>query len=123
IAMERVADYVPNPEPASGYAGARVAHVDNLMVRIIPDGSAAEAALVSGAVDILPDIDAHRMEGLKQKGMTVLTSPGLAWSALLIQMRDPVLSNVKIRQAIAHALDLQEIADVRTLGLSKANPS
>ena len=123
IAMERVADYVPNPEPASGYAGARVAHVDNLVVRIIPDGSAAEAALVSGAVDILPDIDAHRMEGLKQKGMVVLTSPGLGWSALLIQTRDPILANVKIRQAIAHALDLQEIADVRTLGLSKANPS
>ncbi|BBK29892.1 peptide/nickel transport system substrate-binding protein [Stella humosa] len=123
ISMERVADYVPNPEPASGYAGARVAHVDNLMVRIIPDGSAAEAAMVSGAVDILPDVDAHRIDGLKQKGMTVLTAPGLGWSSILIQTRDPLLANVKIRQAIAHALDLAEIADVRSMGLTKANPS
>lgn len=123
VAMERVADYVPNPEAASGYAGARVAHVDNLVVRVIPDSSAAEAALVSGAVDILPDVDAHRMDGLKQKGMAVQSTPGLGWSALLIQTRDPVLSNPKLRQAIAHAINLQDIADARMLGLSKANPS
>lgn len=123
IAMDRVPDYVPNPAPASGYAGARVAHVDHLVIRIIPDGSAAEAALVSGAVDILPDVDAHRMEGLKQRGMAVMTTPGLGWSTFLLQTRDPLLANVKIRRAIAHALDLQEIADTRTLGLSKANPS
>jgi peptide/nickel transport system substrate-binding protein len=114
---------VPNPAPASGYAGARVAHVDHVVVRVIPDGSSAEAALVSGAVDVLPDVDAHRMEGLKQRGMQVMTSPGLGWSAFLLQTRDPLLSKVKIRRAIAHALDLQAIADARSLGLSKANPS
>ncbi|BBK35627.1 peptide ABC transporter substrate-binding protein [Allostella sp. ATCC 35155] len=123
VAMERVADYVPNPEPASGYAGARNAYVDNLVVRVVPDASAAEAALVSGAVDVLPDVDAHRIEGLKQKGMTVQTTPGLGWSALLMQTRDPLLSNPKIRRAIAHALNLQDIADARMLGLSKGNPS
>ena len=123
IAMDRVPDYAPNPEAASGYAGGRVAHVDHLVVRVIPDGSAAEAALVSGAVDILPDIDAHRVEGLKQKGLTVMSTPGLGWSSILIQTRDPLLSNVKIRQAIAHSINLEEIAEARTLGLSKANPS
>lgn len=123
VAMERVADYVPNPEPASGYAGARIAHVDHLMVRVIPDASAAEAALVSGAVDVLPDVDAHRIDGLKQKGMAVQTTPGLGWSSLLIQTRDPLLSDARMRRAIAHALNLQDIADARTLGLSKANPS
>ena len=123
ITLDRVADYAPSKAPASGFAGARVIHVDQVVFRIVPDSSAAEAGLVSGAIDILPDIDAHRMDGLKQKGMSVLTTPGLGWTSVLLQTRDPLLSNVKIRQAVAHALDLQEIANARTLGLSKANPS
>ncbi|MGE0718725.1 MAG: ABC transporter substrate-binding protein [Alphaproteobacteria bacterium] len=123
LSFDRVEGYVPNPEPASGFAGARVAWVDHLVLRIIPDGSAAEAALVAGAVDVLPDVDAHRIDGLKQKGMTVMTTPGLGWTSILVQTRDPLLSNVKLRRAIAHALDLEDIAATRTLGLSKANPS
>jgi peptide/nickel transport system substrate-binding protein len=44
-------------------------------------------------------------------------------SALLIQTRDPLLSNVKLRRAIAAALDTPQIAAAVTEGLAKYNNS
>jgi peptide/nickel transport system substrate-binding protein len=123
IVLERFADYRPSPAPASGYAGAREVHVDQVQFRVIPDASAAEAALVTGAVDILPDLEVQKIDAMKQRGMTVLTAPGLGWGTLLIQTKDSLLSNVKVRQAIAHAIDLDEIAESRFAGLGKGNPS
>src|SRR3546814_11350916 len=90
---------------------------------IIPDGNAAEAALETGAVDIIPDIESERIEPLKAKGMVIGAADGLPWSPILIQTRDPLLSNVKLRRALAHAIDGNQIAEAETNGLSKGNPS
>jgi peptide/nickel transport system substrate-binding protein len=123
ITLDRFADYKPSPAPSSAYAGARNAHADQVVFRIIPDSSAAEAALVTGAIDILPDLETQKIASMKGKGVNVLTSPGLGWATLLIQTKDPLLSNVKIRQAIAHAVDLEAVTENRMSGLVKATPS
>jgi peptide/nickel transport system substrate-binding protein len=123
VLLEKFADYKPSSAPPNGYSGARKMLVDEVMFPIIPDGSARDAALQSGAVDILHNIEAQQMDPLKQRGMKVLTSPGLNWSALLLDVDDPLLANPKIRLAIAHALDLEQIAEARNMGLAKANPS
>jgi len=123
IALERNADYKPSGEKQDGYAGARIAYADLVMFRVIPDANAAEAALLTGAVDILPDADTNRIDDLKKRGMAVQSVPGLNWSPLLIQTQDPLMSNVKIRRALAHAIDPGQIAEARTSGLMKGNPS
>lgn len=123
VALDRFDEYRPSTEAASGYAGARMAYADHVLFRVIPDASAAEAALLTGAVDILPSVDSERLGDLKRRGMSILTAPGLSWGAILIQNRDPLLSNVKLRRAIAHAIDLGQIAEARTGGLAKGNPS
>ena len=123
VALERFADYKPSSQSGDGYAGARIAYANDVLFRVIPDASAAEAALLTGAVDVLPNLDTERLEDLKKRGVVIQTAPGLSWGAVLIQTRDPLLSNVKLRRAIAHAIDLGQIADARTAGLAKANPS
>ena len=123
VAFERFAGYKAGTTPLSGYAGARTAHVDQVLFRVIPDSSTAEAALLTGAIDILPAVEPDRTAGLKQRGMVIQSAPGLSWGPLLIQTQDPLLSNVKIRRAIAHALDREQIAEVRTGGLARANAS
>ncbi|MEN2977546.1 ABC transporter substrate-binding protein (plasmid) [Tistrella bauzanensis] len=123
LTLERYDGYVPSSEPGSGYAGARVAHVDAVRFQIVPDVDAAAAALKTGAVDILPELDTVKIADLKAAGLKVMAAPGLSWSALLIQTDDPLLSNPKLRRAIAHAIDAGQIAAVRTNGLAKANPS
>lgn len=123
ITLERHADYKASGEKQDGYAGARMAYADTVVFRVIPDANAAEAALLTGAVDILPGVDTTRIDDLKKRGVTVQSAPGLSWGPLLIQNQDALMSNVKIRQAMAHAIDLDQIAEARTNGLVKGNPS
>ncbi len=123
VLLDRVPEYRPSAAPADGFSGARVMQVEQVQFRIIPDSSAREAALVTGAVDVVHQIEPQQIDTLKQRGMTVTSAPGLSWSTLLLQTDDPLLSNVKIRQAIAHALDLKQIAEARNIGMAEANPS
>lgn len=123
IALERFADYKPLAEPMSGYAGARVAYADEVRFVIIPDAAAAEAALYAGNIDLVSAFSTQRIEEAKRRGATVLTSEGLSWAAMLVNTADPLLSDVRLRRAIAHATDVQQIADSLTEGLAQANPS
>lgn len=123
LTLNRYDGYVPSKAPASGYSGARIAHVDAVRFQVIPDADAAVAAVKTGAVDIVPDLDSSKMAELKSGGAKVMTAPGLTWSALLIQTDDPLLKNQSLRQAIAHGIDLAQLTAVRSNGLAKPNPS
>ena len=53
LVYEKFDGYVPRSEPASGFAGGKVAKVDRVEWVIIPDTSVAFNALRSGEVDML----------------------------------------------------------------------
>ncbi len=123
VAMDRLAEYGLSAAPGSGYSGARNVYFDQVIYRVIPDPSAAEAALKTGAVDVVPDVDEERAAPLRAEGLSVNSSKGLGWNTLLIQTNDPVLKDVRIRRAIAHAIDLEQITEVRTDGQAQPSPS
>ncbi|MGO4838258.1 ABC transporter substrate-binding protein, partial [Rhizobiaceae sp. 2RAB30] len=123
MTLARYDGYKPLKEPASGYSGDRTAYVDEVRFLIVPDTSAAETAFFAGELDVLPGLEASRVEETKKRGMTVMSVPGLSWTPMLIQTADPMMSNVKMRQAIAHAIDLDQIAAARTNNVAKGNPS
>lgn len=123
VVLQRFADYKPLSEPGSGYAGARIAHADTIRFQIVPDPATAEAALATGGVDLISSLAPGQIDQVKANGGTVETAQGLGWSVVLVQTADPLLSDLRIRRAIAHALDLKQIAQARTYGLTEANPS
>ncbi|RWC35671.1 MAG: ABC transporter substrate-binding protein [Mesorhizobium sp.] len=123
LALERFADYKPVKEAPSGFAGSREAYVDEVRFIVIPDTAAAETALFAGELDVLPDLESSRVEEAKSRGMTVLSTQGLSWTAILLQTKDPLLSNAKIRTALAHAADINQIAAARTNGVATGDPS
>jgi peptide/nickel transport system substrate-binding protein len=123
VSLTRFDGYVPLEEPASGYAGARVAYVDEVRFVVIPDGAAAEAALATGEIDVVFEPSLLRLDEIRAGGATVDITDGLSWNTLLIQTRDPLLSDPRIRRAIAHALDLETLATARTDGLAQGNGS
>ncbi len=92
--------------------------VDNVYWHIIPDAASRAAAFESGKVDVLPGgtveyFDVARLA--KLPGVTVTTKgwekfAPHAW--MWINHRNPVLANVKVRQAIMHALDREAMAKV-----------
>lgn len=123
VLLDRYDGYRVSAEPASGYAGARKVNVDQVKFQVIADPSVALAALRTGAIDVITRISPHDIAPLEKDGMRVQSTQGLQWDVLLLQDQDPVLANVKVRQAIAHALDLEQIARARTEGLTGGSPS
>lgn len=123
VTLERFTDYAPGTQPSDGFAGAREIKVDAVKFVIIPDPSSAELAIKSGGIDILPILDPDHSEDLKQSGEVVAVGPGLTWYNLALNMTAPALSNQKIRLAIAHAIDLSQLAASSTDGNAEPNPS
>jgi peptide/nickel transport system substrate-binding protein len=109
---------------ADGYAGSKRPLVDEVRFMVIPDSAAAKAALLRGNIDVVPDVANADVKELKTNpdlGQSIAQNMGI--STLLIQTKDPLLSNVKIRQAIAAALDTEQITAAVTEGLARHNNS
>lgn len=111
-------------EARDGLTGGKKAEIENLRFVVIPDSAAAKAALYSGGIDafISPSpSDVIEMRG--RKDVTLDTTPVMTMVALLLQTQDPLLKDVRIRRALALALDTPEIAKTVTEGLSPVNNS
>ena len=83
-----------------------------LVIRVIPDDTMRGLELRKGGADVVlndlvPDI-VHQME--EDGDFTVARSPGLDFSYLGFNLRDPVVSDVRVRHAIGYAIDRQAIA-------------
>jgi peptide/nickel transport system substrate-binding protein len=123
IDLVKFSDYQPLPGPRNGMGGGKIAHAEKLHFLVVPEGAARKCALFAGEIDAMSDLMPSDIEEAKGRGIQVSTQPSMAWEVLLTQTTDPLLSDVRIRQAIAHALDLQNVADTTGFGLVKANPS
>jgi peptide/nickel transport system substrate-binding protein len=124
IELEKFAGYKPRPEPRDGYAGARIAEADKVRFVVIPDGAATKAALLSGSIDVYPDISVNDVEEFKaSQGVKVGIADTMNLSGILMQTTDPLLGKVKLREAIAHAIDTAGLVQVLTLGTAKPNNS
>jgi peptide/nickel transport system substrate-binding protein len=81
--------------------------VDDLEIQTISNPASALAALQSNEVDmvtgLVPDA-ALQLQGYT--GTNVATYPGLRMSYLSLDTTDPVLSDVRVRQALNHAIDV-----------------
>ena len=103
-----------------GYVGAKRALADEVRFLVVPDASSSKAGLVSA-----PSTPARSPTPTWPKGnpavavMTRTTPP----STLLFQTQDPVLKNVKLRQAIAAALDIPQVVAAASEGLGELNNS
>ena len=110
LVYERNPDYVPRPEPASGFAGGKRVHVDRVEWVIIPDPPTAFAALRRGEVDF---IDAPLLDMLP----TITGDPdiviGEVWpietyGVLRFNHLHPPFNNVLARRAVAHAVSQRD---------------
>jgi peptide/nickel transport system substrate-binding protein len=91
---------------------------------IIPDSSAAKAALLSGGIDIIPDINDEDMAEYKARKEIVMDpAANMNAQGLLFQTRDPLLKDARIRRAIALSLDMPELVAAVTTGTAKPSRS
>ena len=104
-------DYVLLASNSEYFGGAP--KLDSLMIRIIPEPSTAVAEFESGNVDLLyvPEADAPRWEQADEKKALLTSAPALRlWYVALNTTRGP-LTDVRVRQALNHAIDVHTILD------------
>jgi peptide/nickel transport system substrate-binding protein len=124
VRLKRFEEYVPRSEPRDGYAGAKVAYAEEILVQVYSDRKAAFDALRKGTLDIVTDVqESERMWLEGTPGIAIHTTSTINFWNLLIQTRDPLLSDLRMRRAIAHAINLDYLAAVLTEGRQSANPS
>jgi peptide/nickel transport system substrate-binding protein len=105
-------------EPFNGYFDGRPRN-DGLVLKVVPDDIMRGLELRKGATDIVvndltPDI-AYQLE--KSDRLQIVESPGVDYQYLGLNLRDPVLKDVRVRQALAYAIDTHAIIEYLRRGL------
>ena len=92
-----------------------------LVLKVVPDDTMRGLELRRGSLDVVVnDLPPDIVHQLRREGaLQSVTSPGLDFSYLGINFRDPVLADRRVRQAIGHAIDRQAIVDHLRRGLGR----
>ncbi|WP_377805959.1 ABC transporter substrate-binding protein [Azospirillum sp. A29] len=113
----------PPGDKPDGMVGAKRTALASVKFLVVPDASTAKAALASGAVDVAQVLETDVPELNKTKTVEAGFYPSTTKHTFLFQTRDPLLGNVKLRQAIAASLDIPQLVAAVTNGEGKPNNS
>ena len=116
-------DLVRNPDWTWGSVGmfglSGPAHLDGITFRFIPEAQTRLATLEIGEtdfIDLVPFMDVERMRGNPAFTITGLLLPGMPQMNYMHTQLTPT-DDLRVRQAINHAVDKQAIADTVYFGL------
>lgn len=100
VVLDRSPTHKPAPDAVQG-----------IIFKVVPDPTVRALELVEHVCTLAPnDIQPDLLPYLRaQKGLEVLTSEGTTYWYLTFNFRDPVLRDLRVRQAIAYAIDRDEI--------------
>ena len=90
-------------------------HYSNVIVKVITDPNTAFQAVQTGQVDLMTDGPATLVGQAKNAGLQVSEGARLGVSLMLLDRNGnlvPALADVRVRQAIAHAIDRKAIAQI-----------
>lgn len=119
LLLERNPDYWEEGKP----------YLDSVIIRFIPDSNARVAALQTGEIDLttgngvpLSQIEVFRAD---PRFDTVVNekSSSPTQTFVLFNLDDPVVSNLKVRQAIAHTINRQDVVNIAWYGYGKPSPT
>jgi peptide/nickel transport system substrate-binding protein len=93
---------------------------DGLVLRVVPDEVMRGLELRKGTLDVVvndvsPDIF---FQLRKDKALETTTGPGVDYQYVGLNLRDPILADRRVRQALAHAIDRRAIVDHLRRGLA-----
>lgn len=104
---DRNGAYVARAEPASGFAGGKLAKMERIVLQTMPDEQTAVSALQAGEIDLIEKAPIEllsQFEGDKSVKLEVLNKTGsMGW--LRMNFLQPPFNNVKARQAMLHLID------------------
>jgi peptide/nickel transport system substrate-binding protein len=124
IELNRFPQYSSLPGPRDGNCGGKHALVDKIRFLIIPDASAARIALLRGSLDVLDNMSASDISSVKgNPAVRISLTQAMDSYVLLIETKDPVLADIKLRQALAMCIDIVGLTRVVTFATAKPDSS
>jgi peptide/nickel transport system substrate-binding protein len=117
--LERNPDYWDRPKP----------YLDRVVIRFMPDAAARSAAFEAGDLDLggLAPVPLADMDRFKSDPRFVVDTRSFAYSGnqnqLLFNLDSEPMKNRKLREAVAHALDLDAIVATVFYGYALPSPS
>jgi peptide/nickel transport system substrate-binding protein len=124
IQLKRFPRYAALEGPRDGNVGGKHALVDELRFMIIPDSSAARAALIRGSLDVIDNLYPSDLMGIRGRvDLQFQSVPILDCYTVLIQTEDPVLRDVRVRTALALSIDTRALTKAITQGSGSPNNS
>ena len=112
VVIERNPDYWAVP-----------AHLERVEFKVIPDATTRALELRKHSADVtINSLTADTVLTLRRDpGLTVIQAPGTIYAYIALNLRDPILQDVRVRQAMAHAIDVGPI--IRYLLCNQAQPA
>ncbi len=103
-------DYKPRAEPADGYAGGKLAKVDRIEWKIVPDQAIAVAALTAGEIDIVEQPTFDLLPALaRNRDITLTVANPLGYQPMIRPNQlIPPFNNPKARAALLNLVDQQD---------------
>jgi peptide/nickel transport system substrate-binding protein len=111
VTLERFPDYWDKGKP----------HLDRVVFRMVPDPTVRLTMVRTGEVDITTDVDAKDVPALQGDANLKVSEmrPAARWTALQWQVDKPPFNNKALRQAIASAIDRNELKEVLLRGFGE----
>lgn len=113
LVIERFNDYVPNEAYTGpdGFAGKRIAYLDSVKYRFIPENNARVAALQTGQADVVAAIPPDLAKRFASNpNLEVQNIFPYCMQVYIVNSSQGPTRNPKIRQAINAVVDAEEIA-------------
>ncbi len=117
----KLAEWVPDNfmrfEANKSYYVEGQPYLDGIRINVVPDETGLTAALRTKAADMAIVTDARVARTLRaETGITLSAKPSLSYNLLFVNTKRKPFDNVKVRQAIAYAIDRKAIIDAVAFG-------
>ena len=119
VVLARHDRHRPNPafEERTGFGGRKLACLDAVTFRTVPDGNARAAALRAGELDAADDLPARVLPALAKDPAVVLLPVRHWWLAIALPNTSaPPTDGLAFRRAVQAALDMDEILEAASDG-------
>jgi len=124
VKLKRYDGYTPDTRynNVDGFAGYRVACVDTVVYRIVTEPGARVAGIETGELHVVEDLPVTSQARLKENKNLTLTYLRNLWIQLTeVNVSAPPTDNLKFRQAVMAALNMDEIMESASDGAYSLN--
>ena len=94
------------------------AKLDKLVIKITKENSVRASELMAGEIDAMDGLDPNDVDKLKEKDIQIFNEPGMNINYIAFNCEREPYNNPKVREALSHAIDRDELVKYLYQGYS-----